>query len=747
MAVTLNLLSTFDAKGLDKAQKEMEKLAGKSKTSFANISKQAAVAGAAVAAAGAAIGVGLFKVGQSFDQAYDTIRIGTGATGDALEGLKNDMRAVAATVPSDFGSIGTAIADINTRLGLTGVPLQQFASQMLNLSRITGTDLNANITATTRVMGDWGISMENAGNAADLLFRASQATGPSVDELSQLLVQFGAPLRQLGFSFEQSAALVGKFQREGVNTELVLGSLRVALGRMAKAGEDPVETLQRVTDEIKNAGSAGEANAMALDVFGARAGPDMAAAIREGRFELGSLLDTVANGTETINGASADTASFSEQFQLFKNRALLAIEPIATRVFDSIGNAIEWLTPKVEQLASWMEKNGDTVKIAAGIIGGIAVVAVLAYAAAMASAAVSTIIAMAPILAVVAVVAALVAGFIWAYNNVEWFRDAMQKAWEVIQAAVQFAWENIIKPIWEAIVFYVTNILIPYLTFLWGVFQTAFRIISDAVSWAWNNVIKPIWDAIYWAITNILIPYITFLWNTFVTAFDIIKGAIEFAWNNVIKPIWDAIVWYIENFMVPMFNLIWNTVQTVFGFVVSIIENAWAGIQIAFDAIKGGIQFLIDAFNTIKDSLSTAFNAVFDVITWPFRTAFEWIAKAWNNTVGNLSFTIPSWIPGIGGNTFSVPKLPETVPFFKDGGIFRAGTLGGAGLAVLHDREMVLNDEQQRALFQGRGGMGGATYQVNVSVAPTADQASVGKAVVEAIAAFERRSGRGWRAA
>ena len=44
------------------------------------------------------------------------------------------------------------------------------------------------------------------------------------------------------------------------------------------------------------------------------------------------------------------------------------------------------------------------------------------------------------------------------------------------------------------------------------------------------------------------------------------------------------------------------------------------------------------------------------------------------------------------------------------------------------------------------GGMGGGgNVTINVSVAPTADKASIGQTIVEAISSYERRSGPGWR--
>jgi len=54
-----------------------------------------------------------------------------------------------------------------------------------------------------------------------------------------------------------------------------------------------------------------------------------------------------------------------------------------------------------------------------------------------------------------------------------------------------------------------------------------------------------------------------------------------------------------------------------------------------------------------------------------------------------------------------------------------------------------------KALLSNAGGSmgsgGGGNVTINVSVAPTADKASIGQTIVEAISSYERRSGYGWR--
>lgn len=321
----------------------------------------ALVAGVGAVLAAGGIAVGLAMLGDQFDGAYDRIRVGTGKTGEALEQMKEDFRKVAAEVPASFDDIGIVITDLNQRLGLTGEPLQKLSEKFLDLSRITGTDVTENVKNITRLFGDWGITAADQSVAMDKVFRASQATGIGIDQLSISATKFGVPLRQLGFGFDETLALLGKFEKEGVNADLVMGSLRIALGKLARAGEDAPSTFRRLVGEIKAMPDATEATGKAIELFGAKAGPDMAGAIREGRFEVESLWKMVAQGGDTIETANADTEDFGEKWDQLKNRVFLALEPVATRVFELLGTGLDNLAPAFETFSGWIQTAGDAL--------------------------------------------------------------------------------------------------------------------------------------------------------------------------------------------------------------------------------------------------------------------------------------------------------------------------------------------------------------------------------------------------
>jgi phage-related minor tail protein len=309
-------------------------------------------AGMAIGAVAGGVAALLSPLATAADDAFDSIRAGTGATGDALADLQSDFRAVAGVVPDSLSTVSAVVADLNTRTGLTGDGLRSLSEQLLDFSRATGTDAVQNAALATRVFGDWSIATENQGGALDAMLRASQATGIGVDKLQTSVVQFGAPLRQLGFSFEESITLLGKWEKEGVNMETAMAGMRQGLARMAKAGEEPAETLVRIQEEIKNAGSAAEANGLAIEAFGSRAGPDMAAAIREGRFELGDLFETVTEGGETVRSVTEDTEGAAEGFAGFLNTATLALGEFASPLagFSQVAGPMLYALPALTAL-------------------------------------------------------------------------------------------------------------------------------------------------------------------------------------------------------------------------------------------------------------------------------------------------------------------------------------------------------------------------------------------------------------
>lgn len=321
-----------------------------------------------------AMGAGLLKVESMFGDAFDKIRTDTGKTGDALRGLEKDFDSVFASMPTSASDVAAAISTLNTRLGLSGEPLQELSRQFINLSKLTGEDLSGSMEAATRAFGDWGVSADNQSDTLDRLYRVTQQTGIGFTSLSNSLVQFGSPLRQMGFDLDTTAALLGKFEAEGVNTALVMGSLRQALTRMAQAGAtDLPGALAASIEKIKEFQTSGEAAAAAAKIFGARAGADMAAAIREGRFEVGELVQKLKESPDKINDVAEEFYGLEESLIKARNAIMIELRPASQALELTLNEKLKPILEDVRESAGKLAKafqdlSPDTKALVAQIV-------------------------------------------------------------------------------------------------------------------------------------------------------------------------------------------------------------------------------------------------------------------------------------------------------------------------------------------------------------------------------------------
>ncbi|WP_433117091.1 hypothetical protein [Micromonospora sp. CA-246542] len=110
-------------------------------------------------------------------------------------------------------------------------------------------------------------------------------------------------------------------------------------------------------------------------------------------------------------------------------------------------------------------------------------------------------------------------------------------------------------------------------------------------------------------------------------------------------------------------------------------QRAWSA---SWKWIKNAASDTWEWLKKIPGWIGTAFGKVAGFITAPFRAAFSFVADAWNNTVGRMSWTVPGWVPGIGGNSISAPHIPR----FHGGGVV-PGPVGQEQLAILQGGERV----------------------------------------------------------
>ena len=638
-----------------------------------NAAKTGLAIGAGLVAGGAVVAAGLIKISGSFDDAFDGIRVATGKTGAAFEGLKDSFRTVVAGVPDSLAEVGTAIGEINKRTGATGPALEGLATQFLNLSRITDTDLAGNIESVSELFVNFGIRTEDQAGKLDELFRASQATGTSVSDLATAMASGGSVLRQVGFNFEQSAALVGLLGKAGVEAGSVMGPLSKAIATAAKSGEDATSVFRNTFDAIKRAPDDTAAAGAAIEVFGAKAGPKLAGLIREGKLSYDELAKSIAGGPETINGAAKDVEDFGEKFARLKNKVMLVLEPLAGKFFDGLTKIAEFgernFAPTVERITDVLTKVGDAAGWVsdhwnvlgpiftgvAAIIGTVLIPALVAMgiqsvinaAKAVAAWVTTQASALAALAAQSAVVAGIVAG--WILMGVQSLLNAAKiaAAWLIAMGPIAL----IIAAVIGLVAVIVTN-----------------------------------WETIKNAITTAVEAVLGFLRNNWPLILAILTGPIGLAVLAIVKH-WDTIkngVTAVKDWIVARFNDVVSFVTGLPGRISGVVGNMWDGIKNAF---KGAINWIIRAWNSLEFKIpGIKIGPVgYDGFTIGMPNIPE-LAAGGSITAGGLS------IVGEGtraGELVNLPRGASVIPLDVARMIAAAGSAGEA--APIIGGDLVLN--------------------------------------------------------
>ena len=567
---------TMDKSGFDKG------LSG-ANTGIGGLSSKISALAVPIAAVGVALvglGAASLSAWTEIDESLDNIRVGTGATGEALAGLEDSFKAVFSSVPVDAADASTAIADLNTRLGLTGDGLETLATQFLELSRITGTNVGSNIKSVTRLFGDWSVATEDQADTLDYLFKTAQATGATVEQLATTATAYGTSLRGLGFDMETSIALLGKFEKEGVNTETIMGSLKIGMANMAKQGfHNADEAMEELIRQIKEFPDAMDATATSIEIFGSRSAADFTMAVREGRFEVDDFISTLSDSDETILKAADDTRDFAEQFKVLNNKITLALEPLGAMLAGIISTDI---IPALDSIMEWWKGDGSDML---NNVGGLFQWLIDTFQ---------------PLVD-------LYRGF-W-----EGQAQKMTEFWEEDGALVMAAMENIMNGVKLLV-----ETIVALWEYVWPYMETvaggAFDVLLDIVG-VFAALFAGDWDALGDKLFDLSLSVFDLLYSVFEIGFDALLWVFtEFgnAVGGIITDIMNAVVQTIEdaiNSVIEMINSVIQTVNDVTGTSFGLIGEVSFGEFTAptFEApTLSGLTGVVKPSETIRTALANA---------------------------------------------------------------------------------------------------------------------------------------------
>ena len=253
------------------------------------------------------------------DEAMDTVTTKTGASGEALEDMQQRVKNIAETIPTDFQTAADAVGEVNTRFGITGDHLEDLSSKFVKFAQLNDTDVSSSIDTVQSAMAAWGLQAGEAGSVLNVLNKAGQDTGISVDKLSDMLKTNKTALDEAGMSFSDSAMFLANLDKNGVDAGTALAGLKKALQNATKEGKPASEALHDLQQKMSDGSNKTAAYAAATELFGAKAGPAIADACMSGRLSFEELGTSMADFAGNVESTFSETVDPLDQLQMSMN--------------------------------------------------------------------------------------------------------------------------------------------------------------------------------------------------------------------------------------------------------------------------------------------------------------------------------------------------------------------------------------------------------------------------------------------
>jgi hypothetical protein len=309
---------------------------------------------------------------------------------------------------------------------------------------------------------------------------------------------------------------------------------------------------------------------------------------------------------------------------------------------------------------------------------------------------------------IVAAIALLVVGVLYAWNHFAWFRNGVLAVWGAIQKAALWAWNNVLKPTFNALAVVVMWIYNNVIKVYFALIVLYFHIVATVAIWIWKSVLSPVFSAIgaifaaWWFGVRL---YAALVWE----AMKGIGWVAMWLWKDMLAPAF--------HFIGLLFGLWWSGVKLYAGFVMDIFR--WVGeaaMALWRDAIKPAFTWIGDKAGQVW---TYAIKPAFDSIKWAlgevskaFGTAKDEIGKAWDQIASlagkPIKFIVdhvynqgivPLWNKVAGLVDDKHALAPLKLSGWATGGVLPGYTPGrDVHLAALSGGEAVMRPEWTRAV-------------------------------------------------
>ena len=309
-----------------------------------------------------AFGTAAVKAFNEVDEGADIVVKKTGATGEAADALQEAYTNVAQSIVADFTDIGTAIGEVSTRFGLTGVELEDLSTTFLKFAEINDIDVQTAVEGVDQALKTFNVDGSEANDFMGLLTATSQATGISMGELLTNLQQYGPTLKEMGLDLDDAVVLMGNFEEAGIDSSDMLSKLQKAASYYNEQGLSMEEGLADLITRLQDSSTEADATAEAYELFGKRGGLAFVTAAKEGKLSIGDLETSMDDYSTVVDDTYQATLDGTDSMALAWQNLQLALAAVGEAIGETLAPIMEKITGVLQDFTDWFSSLDDSTQ-------------------------------------------------------------------------------------------------------------------------------------------------------------------------------------------------------------------------------------------------------------------------------------------------------------------------------------------------------------------------------------------------
>lgn len=658
-----------------------------------------------------ALGTASVTTAANFESAMSQVQATMGITKDSMSTVDGQsvntmdtLSKLAKKMGAETAFSASECAEALNYLALAGYDTQQMCDTLptvLNLAAAGDIQLASASDMVTDAMSALGMGVDEAGTMVDQMAKTASTTNTSVAQLGEGILTIGATAKSIkGGTAELNTAL-GILANNGIKGAEGGTHLRNIILSLQSPTDVAAKQMEALGISVYDSeGNMRSLNDILGDLNTSMDGMTSA--------EKSNIISTIFNKTDlsSVNALLANTGSTWDDLQQKITDSGGAAQQMADTQLDNLQGQItilksaleglaisfgELLMPAIKQIVGWVQKFVDflnsldegtkktvvTIALLAAALGPVLIVigkVISAVGTIMtivpkiagvintvkgAFAALNTTMLANPIVLIIAAIAALVAAFIYLWNNCDGFRQFWIDLWENVKQVAITVWNAIkefFSQVWEAIktifstVFEVIKTLVTtYFNLYKTIIETVINVIKTVITTVWE-AIKGVFTTVFEVIKTIVTTYFNIYKTIIQTVLTVIQTVITTVWNTI-----KTVITTVLNAIKTVFSTIWNAIKTIISAVVSGIKGLITG---DFTAVKNSITTIMNTikstistiWNTIKSTVSTVLGAIKSAVTSVFTGIVNAVKGAMGNVLNAVKtgfFNVKSHITGL----------------------------------------------------------------------------------------------------